>query len=1486
MSARLFLAALIGSTACLLQAQFVAFNDHDGWTAAIHPFTTTYSFSDYGSSFSNVVQGRLRNIIDGEFVDAQVRIEYFGYSSFPSTNGNTFAPGTPAALIFGCVGDDPCFADFRDNSARVGGSRSATHTFSDLNPARKYQFIGTGMGELFTNDTTRYTITGAVSFVNAHTSNCVTQSTYIYPGTYSSNIVIVPTGRNHEPGFGDMAVWNDIRVGTNGSFTVVSSGNYGIGSPINGFRLVEDFVEPTPPFVSRQPANVNASRNSTQRLAPILLGSLPLSFQWYKGSTVLPNQTNRVLTFAALQPEDAGTYWLAATNPYGTVVTSNATVSVANEPVALLNNLQGHDLRYGNPLSFSVSVTGTPPRFFQWFKSGVAIPGAQSNTFQIGAVNLSDAGTYSVLVSNLFSFVWSADALVTVTQAPLRIVEQPQSITVTQGTTLRVQAAVAGSAPRFQWFRNGTALANATSSAYRVPSPTTNNAGDYFVVATGPMNAVTSTVASVTVVPPAPPPQPPTSFPLLALTNVWAYDQSGNELGTAWREVNYDDSSWLRGRGVLGIEPNGPATAWTNTVLRLTNYSGQPIITSYFRTHFSWPTNTIGAALLFSNLIDDGAIFYVNGVPLFRQNMPEGMVTWSTFAPVASLEGAFVLTNLAAPIIVEGDNVLAVEVHQVNATSSDIVFGTAVFGYNLPDEPFSIVASPRGQTVHEGQPLELNFLLSAPARFQWYRDGIPLNSPYGPNFFVGSATPSDAGQYFAIATNSLGAVTSAVAVVEVIADTQPPRVLSAVLQTNRMNVIVEFDERLVPASASNSFNYRVLFSDGSDAASVVSATYSNLQVSLSLSTPPPENTNLVLWLDGITDRAAASNRLDGLLVPLRQFALLVPLEGDWKYNDTGADLGTAWRETFYDDSLWPSGPAVLYNDNAYAQDIGFPPPPFFATNTFIQLTNEGVPIVTHYFRRSVDVSGASPLGAQLSLQTLIDDGAVMYLNGSEFFRLGVTNNPVYAANLASRSRGASTEALLEGPFVATPTNVVPGSNTLAVEVHQLALVDVSFGAEVSLLAKSFTNEPVRILRQPVDAFVREGQPFTFEVDSIAAANAQWLKEGNPVPSANSETLVIARAAMSDNGARFSVVLSNAFSFVLSSNATLHVVADTNPPALLSASAGQSLTQIVLSFSEPIDAASASNPARYTVRDGSGQWIAITGVSVVNESNVVVTTAPRLAGRNYEVRVEGVRDVAAAPNEIEPGSGAMLGYEQTLVPLTATWAYDQSGNGQFEAWKSVGFDDSDWPRGEALLYNDTFATAAPAVPLRTLLSQTNALGVPIVTHYFRHTFNLPSLDLGAALSLRHAVDDGVVIYLNGAPVLRTNVPAGGIDATTLATSTVVDAALIGSIVIDFAGPSGTSVLAAETHQATAPTPSDVAFAAELSIARPSTVLPPIGPALRITRIGGQVQLSWNVGNYVLESATAIDGIWSPVQGATSPLPIQASEAARFYRLRKP
>src|SRR5437763_1728692 len=119
-----------------------------------------------------------------------------------------------------------------------------------------------------------------------------------------------------------------------------------------------------------------------------------------------------------------------------------------------------------------------------------------------------------------------------------------------------------------------------------------------------------------------------TTFTLLPLTNTWRYNASGLELGTAWQAPGYNDSAWPQGRGALGFEDNNAFTmTLTNTVLPLNNSSGVFITNFYFRAHFTLTNAPNSVQLTTSNIIDDGAVFYINGTEYTRIRMASGPVS-------------------------------------------------------------------------------------------------------------------------------------------------------------------------------------------------------------------------------------------------------------------------------------------------------------------------------------------------------------------------------------------------------------------------------------------------------------------------------------------------------------------------------------------------------------------------------------------------------------------------------------------------------------------------------------------------------------------------------------------------------------------------------------------------------------------------------------------------------------------------------------------
>lgn len=182
-------------------------------------------------------------------------------------------------------------------------------------------------------------------------------------------------------------------------------------------------------------------------------------------------------------------------------------------------------------------------------------------------------------------------------------------------------------------------------------------------------------------------PPPPTTISLITISNVWRYQHRTNFDGVNWTAPAFDDSAWASGPALLGqYTPTRPQTLPEpiRTVVP-TNY-GQ--ITFYFRTRFTVPPGTSFTSLEYRHIVDDGAVFYLNGIEVGRFNMPSGPITSSTLSAStvgdASYQGPFSLpTNLLLP----GENVFAVEVHQGGANSSDIAFGLELNGLIVTNSP-------------------------------------------------------------------------------------------------------------------------------------------------------------------------------------------------------------------------------------------------------------------------------------------------------------------------------------------------------------------------------------------------------------------------------------------------------------------------------------------------------------------------------------------------------------------------------------------------------------------------------------------------------------------------------------------------------------------------------------------------------------------------------------------------------------------------------
>ncbi|HEU0011141.1 MAG TPA: metallophosphoesterase family protein [Verrucomicrobiae bacterium] len=181
---------------------------------------------------------------------------------------------------------------------------------------------------------------------------------------------------------------------------------------------------------------------------------------------------------------------------------------------------------------------------------------------------------------------------------------------------------------------------------------------------------------------------------------------------------------------------------------------------------------------------------------------------------------------------------------------------------------------------------------------------------------------------------------------------------------------------------------------------------------------------------------------------LRAQTILVPTNAVWKYLDNGTDQGTVWRTPGFIDGAWQEGPAELgFGDavegrpEATMLDPGPPSPNHY---------------ITYYFRHRFSITGVASV-TNLVAQVMRDDGAVVYLNGTEAGRTGMNPGPVDFLTPAAQP-GASGDA--EFTFFSLnvdPGLLVEGENVLAVEVHQLSGMssDVSFALKLLVI----TNAP-------------------------------------------------------------------------------------------------------------------------------------------------------------------------------------------------------------------------------------------------------------------------------------------------------------------------------------------------------------------------------------------------------------------------------------------
>ncbi|HKS37832.1 MAG TPA: Ig-like domain-containing protein, partial [Verrucomicrobiae bacterium] len=169
---------------------------------------------------------------------------------------------------------------------------------------------------------------------------------------------------------------------------------------------------------------------------------------------------------------------------------------------------------------------------------------------------------------------------------------------------------------------------------------------------------------------------------LIPAGSTWKYLDNGSNQGTGWRQVGFNDASWASGPAELGYGDGGEAT-----VVSYGSNANNKYITTYFRRAFAVNDPAGFSSIVVRLKRDDGAVIYVNGVEAHRSNMPGGTISYTSLADElvdGTDESTFFTSVLDSGLFTSGPNVVAVEIHQINVTSSDISFDLELLGNVKP----------------------------------------------------------------------------------------------------------------------------------------------------------------------------------------------------------------------------------------------------------------------------------------------------------------------------------------------------------------------------------------------------------------------------------------------------------------------------------------------------------------------------------------------------------------------------------------------------------------------------------------------------------------------------------------------------------------------------------------------------------------------------------------------------------------------------------
>jgi hypothetical protein len=563
-----------------------------------------------------------------------------------------------------------------------------------------------------------------------------------------------------------------LEVGDSGIYAVtVTAGSYGSST-------VSAALQVAAINITSQPQSVQVLAGTSVNLSVSAVAGGSLGYQWRKGGVAISAANSSVYTIPSVQIADVSGYDVVVTSGFSSATSQTATVEILS-PVVIDTAFFAKQTRALNPgqtLNLQVSASGTPPVSYQWLKNSQVISGATLSSYGIAAVESLDAGTYSVVVSNVVSTeISSGKVQITVNQLPPSgtVAGSINGVPVSSGSLAAVppnavvvlSATLPSGTPTtnltYQWRRNGSPVSGGTAGTLSLGAMTSlEQEGQYDVVLSNTLGSAIWTGAAVNL----------SERPVIKLSELvsltvlagsdlkWASFLAGPSTQTLtyqWKRgstvVSTGSSNALEIRPVTALNSGSYTVTASNSFSSVTSVSAQLNVLEPVRITVQPVGISVnpGASATFAVTATGGNALY----QWLRDGQPIAGATSRTFVmPAVSVSD----TNTKLSVRVSNEDPISGKV--LSSVTSD----PATLTVRTPVVVAGITPSTT-QLLDIGQSLTLSVSATGagPLLYQWRKDGVAiLTGGTQASLVVNNVNVASQGSYDVVVKNLVNEVIS------------------------------------------------------------------------------------------------------------------------------------------------------------------------------------------------------------------------------------------------------------------------------------------------------------------------------------------------------------------------------------------------------------------------------------------------------------------------------------------------------------------------------------------------------------------------------------------------------------------------------------------------------------------------------------------------------------------------------------------------------